>query len=181
MRIFLLTTATVITLGLGTVAALACGELEAQMGGPSFDPTLALMNNNIGPQMQDTNDALNSDFVANSALMARTAPVDTAYSALSEVTYKGSGDYTLDVGQAFGRLELQAELEDFYAGVVAQAEGLSEEEKIALYHAVAPQLDAIIDARADKHSFAVGTLGARTLSDAQYDLAIRLGLSAIPA
>lgn len=185
MRIFLLTTATVVTLGLGTVSALACGMEfvpdEAMPLQQTIDLNEAVENNVLGTQGQAAFDAISTEMTSNAVLMKRDLPVGSTFTSLSETAYSGSGNYTVDVGTAFQRLDLQADLEEFYAGVLAQAEGLSEEDKVELFRSIEPQLTELIYGRPQYQSVSGLDKGAKALDEAKADLAQRLGLSEVPA
>ena len=81
----------------------------------------------------------------------------------------------IDLDRAFLRLELEASLEDFYAGVLARAEGQDEAARQALYQTAARELQRMILGAGsyDGRNF---DKGVAHLQQAQQDLARRLGI-----
>lgn len=81
----------------------------------------------------------------------------------------------IDLDRAFLRLELEASLEDFYARILARAEGQDEAARQALYRTAARELRRMIlgSGSYDGQTF---DKGVAHLQQAQQDLARRLGI-----
>lgn len=81
----------------------------------------------------------------------------------------------VSVERALQRLELEAELEDFYAGLRAQAEGLDQAERRQLYLRSYSELARLI-LESDSYAGSGRTRGLAYLSDADVVLRRELGL-----
>ena len=101
------------------------------------------------------------------------------YAAASDVRAPQGGQY-LSLGRAFERLELEARIEEFYAELQVQAEGLSEAERVRLFHRAEEELRQMVlesESYAGQHR----TKGQDYFERARHVLAYHLGLDDTPA
>ncbi len=85
----------------------------------------------------------------------------------------------VNVGRALQRLELEAQLEDFYAEMQARAEGLDEAGRAALYSEVEGQLRRLI-LGSETYAGDAFAKGVDYLKQARLVLARHLGFDSIP-
>ena len=105
--------------------------------------------------------------------VAVPGPSYAAASGGDVVAPKGGQYVKLD--RAFKRLELEAKIEDFYADLTAQAEGLSRGERLQLFYDAEAQLRTMVmesETYAGEHR----SKGEEYFSDARHALAWHIGL-----
>lgn len=116
--------------------------------------------------------------VAALAEEASVAP-GPSYAAAGDVRAPQGGQF-VSLDRAFLRLELEAEIEEFYADLSARARGLSEEERIVLFHEAEEELRKMVlesETYAGEHRLK----GEDYLARARHALAWHLGLDETPA
>jgi len=109
---------------------------------------------------------------------APAAPGGTTYAAAGDVRAPQGGKF-VSLDRAFVRLELEAQIEEFYADLIRQSQGLSEAERIELFHQAEAELHAMVldsETYAGEHS----RKGEDYYARARYVLAYHLGLDEIP-
>jgi len=113
------------------------------------------------------------------ALADTPAPAGTIHAAAGDVRAPEGGQY-VNLDRAFQRLELEAQIEDFYAELTREAQGLSRLERLELYYEAEAELRAMVlesETYAGDHRLK----GEDYLAKARHVLAYHLGLDETPA
>jgi hypothetical protein len=108
-----------------------------------------------------------------------TAPGPSYAAASGDVRAPQGGQY-VKLDRAFQRLELEAKIEEFYADLTQQAQGLSRMERLELFYDAEEALRTLVlesETYAGEHHLQ----GEEYLDDARHALAWHVGLDETPA
>jgi hypothetical protein len=118
-------------------------------------------------------------FGAATLLAAEPAKPGPSVAAASDVRAPQGGQY-LSLDRALVRLELEARIEDYYAELAEEAQGLSRLERLELFHQAEAELrDMVLESETYGGEHRVK--GEDYLARARHALAYHLGLDETPA
>lgn len=103
-----------------------------------------------------------------------------SYAAASGDVRAPQGGQFVSLDRAFQRLELEAEIEDFYAQLTTQAQGLSEAERVELFYEAEAELREMV-LESETYGGLHRMKGEDYLARARPALAFYLGLEETPA